>query len=275
MNASGTFSKQEARVAWAVRKRVPKCSLLRSEKPLIVVGVSALKVSTHRVTSSVVSLNPKTNKREKLKAFLLKKSQPNWPKGGRLAFLLDQKVTQCRSETFHPSPDADGVKSLGLVPWVIKSRVFCRMARGTHTNQSASLQMHMGIQWNTCCVCISHSVCLGQSGWIAFLLWHQKTYCPHPLFVGGRYRDRSYPGPMSRGHRRLLLTHCVMQDAGCMGTRILDKIPYKNQSRCVLVCCCWMGHVFRCLSDGCGPVEEDFSRFPFVEHCVPKCRLAT
>lgn len=52
---------------------------------------------------------------------------------------------------------------------------------------------------------------------------------------------------MSRGRRKLLLTHCGMRDAGCMWTRILNKIPYKNQSRCFLVCCCWMGHVFPCL----------------------------
>lgn len=94
------------------------------------------------------------------------------------------------------------------------------------------------------CLCQSQRVFGALSGWIAFLLWFQKTYCLHPLFVGGSIRDRSYPGPMSRGQRRLLLTHCVMWDAGCVWTRILNKIPYKNQSRCFLVCCCRIGARF-------------------------------
>lgn len=120
--------------------------------------------------------------------------------------------------------------------------------RHTHKSECEPTDADGDIVKHTCCVCVSPSVCLGpcQDGLLSYP-WLQKTDCPHPLFVGGSYQDRSYPGPMSRERRKLLLTHCGMRDAGCMWTRILNKIPYKNQSRCFLVCCCWMGHVFPCL----------------------------
>lgn len=119
--------------------------------------------------------------------------------------------------------------------------------RHTHKSECKPTDADGDIVKHTCCLCQSQRVFGTLSGWIAFLPLTPENILSTPLFVGGNYQDRSYPGPMSRGRRKLLLTHCGMRDAGCMWTRILNKIPYKNQSRCFLVCCCWMGHVFPCL----------------------------
>lgn len=95
-------------------------------------------------------------------------------------------MTQCRSEMLHPSPDAEGIKSLGVVPWVMKVQgVLWDGKRHTHKSECKPTDADGDTVKHTCCVCVSHSVCLGpcQDGLLSFSDSRKHTVYTPSLWV--------------------------------------------------------------------------------------------